>query len=63
MVDTTAWKVVWNECISCGGRYLPSQTSDPDECGICFPIKHKECVVRAPVEDGVHRPLATPLDK
>ena len=63
MVDTTAYKVVWNECISCKGKYLPSMTSDPYECGICLPIKNKANVVREPCTDGVHRPLATPLDK
>ena len=36
----------WIECKSCGGRYLPSKTSDLDECGVCFPVKNKKLVKR-----------------
>lgn len=37
--------MVWLECKSCGGRYLPSKTSE-NECGVCFPLRNKKLVYR-----------------
>jgi hypothetical protein len=58
-LDTTPWKVYWRLCSGCGGRYLPSATSD-DVCGVCSPLKDRSKVVRERCEDGVVRPLGTP---
>jgi hypothetical protein len=43
--------VVWRECISCGGLYLPSVTSDDRECGVCYPVKDKSLIVRSSIAD------------